>query len=131
MPPTRPPRDPWHTIRGWHGESTLYREIYARTVSALIAALVIYLIAAAAGVVTRKPLTIIGLVMLLPSLPWFLLGVLGTIRYWTEVRPLFVRWNDREDPVSVYAKTAYTRLTFAGWITGAGVFILVLGAVTS
>ena len=45
----------WETFKGWHGDSKLWREIYARTVSALIAALVIYLFALATGVVSHRP----------------------------------------------------------------------------
>jgi Ca2+/Na+ antiporter len=42
----------WETFRGWHREESLWREIYARTVSALIAAFLIFVVAAAAGFVT-------------------------------------------------------------------------------
>lgn len=43
--------DRWETFKGWHHEESLWREIYARTVSTLIAASVILLIGVAAGVI--------------------------------------------------------------------------------
>ena len=45
----------------WHKEPSLYREIYARTVAALAAAFVIYLIAVVAGIANRQPLFPIGI----------------------------------------------------------------------
>ncbi len=41
----------WATFKGWHGESSFWREIYARTVAGLCTAAVIFLFAVAAGYV--------------------------------------------------------------------------------
>ncbi|WP_457203004.1 hypothetical protein [Nocardioides sp. HB32] len=52
---TGPPPTRREIFASWHQEPSLYREIYARTVATLIAAGVIYLIAVAAGYVSKKP----------------------------------------------------------------------------
>lgn len=49
----------WQTFKGWHSEATFYREIYTRTLATLTAALVIYLVALAAGLVSARPALVV------------------------------------------------------------------------
>lgn len=51
------------TFRGWHHEPSLWREIYARTVSTLLAGFIAYLFGAWAGVLPWKPLTLALLIL--------------------------------------------------------------------
>jgi hypothetical protein len=53
-------RNGWSIFTDWHKEPSLWREIYARTASALIAVAIVYGAGAAAGSFSRKPLAIIG-----------------------------------------------------------------------
>jgi hypothetical protein len=83
-----PPNGPWAQFRSWHKQSSLYREIYARTVATLLAAFVIVVVGGLVGAVDGRPvivlmtivagmtvvLAIAGLVWLWSSEP-FLLGL--------------------------------------------------------
>ncbi|WP_457202987.1 hypothetical protein [Nocardioides sp. HB32] len=118
------PRDHWDTFKSWHGQESLYREIYARTVATLAAALVIYLVAAMAGLVDREPATLVAAVALIPGVLMLIFSVPGLVKHWKLVRPLFVVWNDDESPEMQHAKRLYNRFTW-GWIfTVAPGFIL-------
>ena len=52
---TTKPHQALRTVGKWHTQESLYREIYARTVSALIAAFVIYLVATIGGYAPTYP----------------------------------------------------------------------------
>ena len=43
----------------WHRQASLYREIYARTVASVLAVFIVYCVAAAAGLVSRRPLAVL------------------------------------------------------------------------
>lgn len=120
---TERPHDSWHTFRQWHREPQLWREIYTRTVSALAAAIVIYLVAAISGAVTREPAYIIAAVFAAIAVPLLLFSVPGVVRHWSGVRPLYVRWDHRPSPEVAYYERLYLRFNF-GWSAAvvAGVF---------
>lgn len=47
----------FETFKSWHHQESLWREIYARTISGLTVALVIFLVAVSAGVIRTGPKT--------------------------------------------------------------------------
>ncbi|GAA0977506.1 hypothetical protein ENKNEFLB_02098 [Nocardioides aquaticus] len=118
--------DAWGTFRNWHTEASLYREIYTRTVSALIAAFVIYLVAVFAGLANRDPAIFIVALIVLASSMRLLLVLPNAIRHWTEVRILFRVWQspDGGEPSTHAAKT-YNRLVFGIFATGMSSILLV------
>jgi hypothetical protein len=115
-----PPLDAWDTVKAWHRDPTLYREIYTRAVGALAAAAVIYLVALFAGVANDGPAVVIFSILLAVGLVVLVLTVPGVIKHWRHVRPLFVVWNDDPDPVKAHARRLYNRLVL-------GLFTTIMG----
>jgi len=53
-----PPRDAFATFASWHRSEEFWRAIWSNALSALLAALVIYVIGAVSGVFSRQPLVV-------------------------------------------------------------------------
>ena len=81
-------RAPWlTTLKGWHHEPSLYREVYARALSAVIAASVIYVGAAVLGYVQRGPLfAVLNTAAVLLTLVWAFYAF-QAVRYRAYVAP--------------------------------------------
>lgn len=58
MPDEQPPTR-WQTFTGWHRTEALWRELYARTVSGLTVALVVYIVGVFGGVFSAQPLRVV------------------------------------------------------------------------
>jgi hypothetical protein len=113
QPPPDEQRDgTLENFRSWHRDRSFQREVYAQFLATLLAALVVYVVAAYAGKVDNKPLvvaftgtTLFGALSLLTLMPRF-------IGNWSHVRPLFIVWNNRTDTQSVLAKQLYNSFIF-------------------
>jgi len=114
------------TFRAWHREPSLWREIYTRTASALIAAFVIYRIAAFSGLVSRRPqIGIFGTLFGL-SLLWLITLSFKIQPVQKELWPLFKTWNTSTEPKHVRAKELYNPLVFAILaVLASGLFLFV------
>ncbi len=111
-------------MKEWHRDPLVYREVYTRTVSALIAAFVIYLVAVFAGLADGGPAVVIWGLIFVIGMVVLILTVPGVIKHWQEVRPLFVWWNESPDPIKVHARRLYTRLLLGLFTTLAGAVFL-------
>jgi hypothetical protein len=130
--PPEKPRDHWDEFKSWHSGPALYREIYARTAATLLAAAVIYLIAAISGLVSVQPLAVVGVPLLVVGLGCLVFSVVGTAKRWKLVRPLFVVWNNHTSPEMEHAKRLYTRLIIGIYSTLMGsIFIITAVAKSS
>jgi hypothetical protein len=111
-------------FRGWHGEASLWREIYARTVSALIAAFVIYLVAALAGVVDKKPAIVVSIAVLALGGLLLLFSLKPAIVHRAKVGQLFHTWNEDPHPDWVLARRVYGRIVAGLLLTFVGLLFL-------
>lgn len=76
----------WITFRSWHGEPSFWREVYARTFATLCAALVVYVVAALAGLVDTKPLSVVGIILLIITTPPLVYLSADMIAHWKDLR---------------------------------------------
>jgi len=76
----------WDTFRFWHAEVSFWRDVYVRTVAALAAAAVIYLVAALAGLVSTAPLAVVGIVTVVATTPFLLYWVVDMIAHRKDLR---------------------------------------------
>jgi hypothetical protein len=104
------PRRVWATFASWHRYPDFYRDIYAHTVATTVVAFLVYVGAALAGLVTRKPLLVISAVALAASLVWLVVTIAKVAPIWRHVRPLFRVWNDDTSPEALRAKELYGSL---------------------
>lgn len=78
----------WTTFRDWHRQESLYREVYTRTASAVIAAFIVYAVAALFGYVTKTPLVAVILLLIGVTGARFLTFVVLAVRYRDYTGPL-------------------------------------------
>ena len=77
----------WATFRSWHADVAFWREVYVRTIAALAAAAIVYLIAALAGFVSTAPLAVVGIATVVATTPFLLLyWWVDMIAHWKDLR---------------------------------------------
>jgi hypothetical protein len=119
-------QDPWRVFRSWHGQESLWREIYTRTVSALTAAFVIYLVAVFVAGVNRQPaLVVTGLLWLL-GISLLVFSIPAAVKNRKRVAPLFHTWNFDPAEEMALARRIYNRLIFGLLLTVVGTIFLAL-----
>lgn len=124
------PSDGLRTWWSWHRSPQFWHDAYRDLLANSATAFVVYAIAALAGFVSAKPLTIVGVIILIGTVPIFLVALVQTVRHWRGVRPLFITWSTDPSPQAEHYRRIYVRLTmslFLGVFPGAA--LVVFGAV--
>lgn len=111
----------WLTFRRWHAEAAFWREVYVRMVAALAAAGVVYLVAALAGLVTTRPLAVVGIAAMTTAAPFLLYRGADLVKHRKDLRmshdwSLTPPRNDDEIRIrQVYSRTLpFVLVLFAG-----------------
>lgn len=88
-----------------------------RTLSALIAGLVIYAVAVTSGLASARPLFFVVVGLFLMSVLTFFYNLVRAVPLWRQVKPLFSHWTEHPEPEHVKVRAVYAALTMSGGIS--------------
>lgn len=119
------------TFRSWHGQASFWREVYVRSVATLCAAGVVYVVAALAGLVDTRPLTVVGIVVVGATTPPLIYWWADMVVHWKDLR-MSRDWshtparNDAERRI----RGVYTRALPVELVWAIGVLLIVVPLVS-
>ncbi len=116
----------WRVFKSWHSEQSLWREIYARSASALIVAFVLYGVAALAGMAPKRP-AIVAVCGILATTGLRMIVVSWRVaKRWKGIRPLFKSWDYSDDPEMAINRAIYVQFTWAMFSLRVGSIVVVV-----
>lgn len=115
--------------RKWHVDPLFWRDIYTRTLSALTATLVGYIVVVISGNVTAQPLLVVVWLVLGVSTLVLLRNVAIAFPVGRQVLKLLRHWNESQDDKEIRARRIYVPLILSFYTTllsGLALFLLLL-----